>query len=1029
MKSLKRTLSLVLALVMVLGLFGGISMTAAASDFTDDEEIQYKEAVDVMTGIGAIDGMGDGTFQPDGKITRAQAAKLVAYTILGKEAADRLTGLTTDFSDVPADMYDWAVPSIAYLTQAGIINGLGDGTFNPEGKVTGYEIGKMLLCALGYGAKNEFTGDGWKLQVAIYGNRLGNAKVGPTANITTGRLAVFSNRADDASDLDSAASREEVALYCFNTIQKEKVEYISTLDIYSNDQASSLGLTLGTIASNVYPKLTCDVFTSTGKDALGNPANVWTYKGDEIGAYAVTPIASFTTAQTKAALTSALKGYKKPSAAKHPFVNNKEISGTNLTEITDIIDYLKVDDTPSDAMSGNGVSVKIYANDDKEITHVIVEAYDLTKVSAVNTAGKSVTLNVVKTIMDPAKTSYKITEAAQPELYAKVSDLEVGDYVLVTPVYGTSSYDAGAVTIPTELTGKIARVNTATGVMTFEDGTACATAKVNDFNSAAMPDIGNDVTVLQDSMGNVVHWKAATTPAATETYGFVLDSYQALEGKKVINMATVAFTDGEIKDVPAEDGSNEALEVGRLYKLEDKTDTTGEWLGTIVGITVGGDLLAAAPNAVPTGNGDKPAPKGVLALIRYSKATTEAAGSVGANDKTLTIMTNNDDNATPSKFYNNFYDNDVKFIFLSKDEGGNWSASVSTGVTACDIPKYDKSDTDSQADTLSYAVIDKASKTDSTLVVKAMFINNGEKVAASDPSKVLFIPDVSKPTAISMMVDGKEKTVYNYKAFVDGEPMEDGVTIANKGKLTAGTGEGFYMFAESTTIKGAYDVTKLTTGMDFAANNLEGIEAIKTHHAPNFNFTDGSGTATSGLVNLKSAKIVDLRSEADQADIGITATVEGLYAALVNHDLTVAVLYDASKGNLASVAYICDAGDATELTMPTSCTDGSNKLDASFNGSSALKWSVAKADAGSTVTLTVKIGTEPSNAKLVATFAKCVVTGCSVNGTALEASAITTNGTVVEIPKATASQGKEVTFTIWLNDTSGAPTLTVTDVN
>ena len=84
MKSLNRTLSLVLVLVMVFGLFG---VASAKTSFTDDTAIQYQTAVGVMTGIGAINGLTDGTFNPTGTITREDAAKLVCYTVLGATTA------------------------------------------------------------------------------------------------------------------------------------------------------------------------------------------------------------------------------------------------------------------------------------------------------------------------------------------------------------------------------------------------------------------------------------------------------------------------------------------------------------------------------------------------------------------------------------------------------------------------------------------------------------------------------------------------------------------------------------------------------------------------------------------------------------------------------------------------------------------------------------------------------------------------------------------------------------------------------
>ena len=56
MKSLNRTLSLVLVLVMVFGLMGVAS--ASSSSYTDSTTVgaAYAEAVDVLTGIGVVNG-------------------------------------------------------------------------------------------------------------------------------------------------------------------------------------------------------------------------------------------------------------------------------------------------------------------------------------------------------------------------------------------------------------------------------------------------------------------------------------------------------------------------------------------------------------------------------------------------------------------------------------------------------------------------------------------------------------------------------------------------------------------------------------------------------------------------------------------------------------------------------------------------------------------------------------------------------------------------------------------------------------
>ena len=64
---MKKFLSLVLALVMTMSL---VTVSAGAKDFTDDSEITYKEAVDVISALGVVDGYSDGDFRPEGRPDR-----------------------------------------------------------------------------------------------------------------------------------------------------------------------------------------------------------------------------------------------------------------------------------------------------------------------------------------------------------------------------------------------------------------------------------------------------------------------------------------------------------------------------------------------------------------------------------------------------------------------------------------------------------------------------------------------------------------------------------------------------------------------------------------------------------------------------------------------------------------------------------------------------------------------------------------------------------------------------------------------
>ena len=216
MRTLKKSLALVLALVMVLGLgVVGASADNALDNYTDTGDIgdAYLEAVGVLTGLGIVDGMTDTTIEPDGTYTRAQAAKIVATMLLGVDAADSLKATTAPFEDVPT--YHWASGYIAYCVEAGIIDGMTATTFEPEGTLTGFQWAKMLLSAVGFGVNGEFEGDSWSLNTATVGHQSG----------------LFTGDLDGADHV--ALRREQAMLYAFNALTKlPQVTYSSDNNNY-----------------------------------------------------------------------------------------------------------------------------------------------------------------------------------------------------------------------------------------------------------------------------------------------------------------------------------------------------------------------------------------------------------------------------------------------------------------------------------------------------------------------------------------------------------------------------------------------------------------------------------------------------------------------------------------------------------------------------------------------------------------------------------------------------------------------------
>ncbi len=174
MRTLKKSLALVLALVMLLGLgVVGASADNALDNYTDADDIgdAYLEAVGVLTGLGIVDGMTDTTIVPEATYTRAQAAKIIATMVLGVDGAKTCVATTAPFDDVDAN--HWAAGYIAFCKEDGIIDGVTDTTFDPEGTLTGYQWAKMLLAAVGFNANNELEGASWSLNTARIGHEVG----------------------------------------------------------------------------------------------------------------------------------------------------------------------------------------------------------------------------------------------------------------------------------------------------------------------------------------------------------------------------------------------------------------------------------------------------------------------------------------------------------------------------------------------------------------------------------------------------------------------------------------------------------------------------------------------------------------------------------------------------------------------------------------------------------------------------------------------------------------------------------------
>ena len=109
----------------------------------------YTKAVNTLASLGVVSGVGNGDFEPERSITRAE------FTSIAMKFAEGKTGGTNIFSDVKST--DWFYRAVVNSTQYGWIHGYGDGTFRPNNPITRVEVTAIVNNMLGREADVDFV--------------------------------------------------------------------------------------------------------------------------------------------------------------------------------------------------------------------------------------------------------------------------------------------------------------------------------------------------------------------------------------------------------------------------------------------------------------------------------------------------------------------------------------------------------------------------------------------------------------------------------------------------------------------------------------------------------------------------------------------------------------------------------------------------------------------------------------------------------------------------------------------------------
>lgn len=121
--------------------------------FSDVTNQWFAKDVTLLANKHLVKGVKENTFAPNQTLTRAEFAAMIVRALGLPEDVNK----GVSFSDVKAT--DWHAGYVGAAAKAGIINGVGDGRFNPNGFVTRQEIAKMVVAAIQYAGGNLSAAD------------------------------------------------------------------------------------------------------------------------------------------------------------------------------------------------------------------------------------------------------------------------------------------------------------------------------------------------------------------------------------------------------------------------------------------------------------------------------------------------------------------------------------------------------------------------------------------------------------------------------------------------------------------------------------------------------------------------------------------------------------------------------------------------------------------------------------------------------------------------------------------------------
>ena len=545
MRNLKRTLSLLLAVVMVIGLMVVGAGAVSYNDFSDRGEIVNKDAVSMLTTLGIIEGKPDGSYAPTEGVDRAQMAKMIS-TIKnnGSDNGALYENVNSGLTDI---VNHWAKGHINYCYTTGIIAGRGNGIFDPNAGVTGTEAAKMLLVAIGYDPQIEgLVGTDWEINT----------------NALATRLGIYRNF---TKDVTQALNRDDAALLIYNALDVEMIQqYQNGYALAYEDHRTILSSVYGVIrvegvvAGNEWAQLQqtdSDAALREGKTVLedvvwydSTTANTRVEEGvevtDPVTFNVSTPVEYMGKAVTLyVEKTTILANSKVIGVATNDELNTVVTTADGADKADDVLDGTGVDvnknteyyvnygycddaaeaaklvgdcghDDHKNPFDVKGVTVEVIDNDDDGIAEYVLYTQEtLSEVSRYNDKDELLTFykpalendGTIDAKEDPERSSVDFADVVFND------EVSTGDLILYVE-YGGRTY----VSLPEIVTGTMARVDRDKAnelYITLESG--------EEYYESHIRDVASDVDA---DVENFADENAREIPGFDTEYDFILDS-------------------------------------------------------------------------------------------------------------------------------------------------------------------------------------------------------------------------------------------------------------------------------------------------------------------------------------------------------------------------------------------------------------------------------------------------------------------------------------------------------------------------